>query len=34
MRKFIRLAIAAAVSVFLISLPAVARAGVAFNGID
>jgi hypothetical protein len=34
MRKFIRIAIAAAVSAFLISLPAVAQAGVTFNGID
>ena len=34
MRKFIRLAIAAAVSAFLFSLPAVAQAGISLNGID
>jgi hypothetical protein len=34
MRKFIRLALAATVSAFLISLPAVAQAGLTFNGID
>ena len=34
MRKFVRLAIATAVSAFLISLPAVAQARLSFNGID
>ena len=34
MRKFVRLAIAAAVSAFLISLAAVAQAGITFNGLD
>jgi hypothetical protein len=34
MHKFIRLAISAMVTAVLISLPTVAQAGVAFNGID
>ena len=34
MRKLIRWAVAAVVSAFLISLPAVAQAGITFNGID
>jgi hypothetical protein len=34
MRKFIRIAITAAVSAFLISLPAVAQAGISLNGLD
>ena len=34
MHKLIRLAVTAVVSAFLVLLPAVAQAGITFNGLD